>query len=141
MDELLRHNDLPFGSDDHNDAETANHTWKEKLTAAAGKVRSAVAKHPVSPLLYVVVLAIAAGILLGQGKTIAQAMEEMNGAVVEGYYAAASAMELAGRTGVEMPITTGAYQVLYEGKDPRCVLRELMARDKRGELENETSWI
>ena len=82
-----------------------------------------------------------AGILLGQGRTIAQAMEEMNGAVVEGYYAAASAMELAGRTGVEMPITTGAYQVLYEGKDPRCVLRELMVRDKKGELESEISWI
>ena len=64
MDELLRHNDLPFGSDDHNGAETANHTWKEKFAAAAGKVRAAVAKHPVSPLLYVVVLAIAAGVLV-----------------------------------------------------------------------------
>ncbi len=82
-----------------------------------------------------------AGILLGQGRTIQQAMDELNGAVVEGYYAAASAMELAERTGVEMPITAGAYRVLYEGEDPRRVLKELMSRERKGELESETSWI
>ena len=82
MDELLRHNDLPFGSDDHNDAETANHTWKEKLTAAAGKVRSAVAKHPVSPLLYVVVLAIAAGVLVFRSVYIPAYAVQVNGVEV-----------------------------------------------------------
>ena len=82
-----------------------------------------------------------AGILLGQGKSIEQAMAEMGGAVVEGYYAAASARELAEKAGVEMPITTGAYETLYHGKDPRLVLTQLMSREKRGELEEEESWI
>ncbi len=66
---------------------------------------------------------------------------ELGGAVVEGYYAAASAKDLADRAGVEMPITTGAYEVLYEGADPRRVLEQLMSRARRGELEAEESWI
>ncbi len=82
-----------------------------------------------------------AGILLGQGKTIRQALEEMGGAVVEGYYATASAKELAQKVGVEMPILAGAYQVLYEDQNPRQVLNQLMAREKRHELEVEESWI
>ena len=82
-----------------------------------------------------------AGILLGQGKTIQQAMDEMGGAVVEGYYAAASAKALAEQAGVEMPITFGAYETLYEGKDPREVLAQLMARQRKDELELEESWI
>ena len=82
-----------------------------------------------------------AGILLGQGKSIRQAMDEMGGAVVEGYYATASAKELADKAGVEMPITFGAYEVLYEGKDPHEVLRRLMARQRKDELETEESWI
>ena len=82
-----------------------------------------------------------AGILLGQGKSIRQAMDEIGSAVVEGYYAAASAKELADKAGVEMPITFGAYEVLYEGKDPHEVLRRLMARQRKDELEAEESWI
>lgn len=80
-----------------------------------------------------------AGILLGQGKTISQIMDEMGGAVVEGYYAAASAKILADKAGVEMPITTGAYGVLYEGDDPRSVLTRLMSRSKKDEQEE--SWL
>lgn len=82
-----------------------------------------------------------AGILIGQGKPAQEAIAELGGAVVEGYYAAASAKDLADRAGVEMPITTGAYEVLYEGADPRRVLEQLMNRARRGELEAEESWI
>ena len=82
-----------------------------------------------------------AGILIGQGKTAREAMDELGGAVVEGYYAAASARELAERAGVEMPITAGAYEVLYQGGDPHRVLERLMARERRDELEAEQSWI
>ena len=81
-----------------------------------------------------------AGILIGQGMTAQAAMEQLGGAVVEGYYAAASAKELADKAGVEMPITTGAYAVLYEGKDPRIVLEELMTRKRKHESE-ESSWL
>ena len=82
-----------------------------------------------------------AGIPIGQGRTAEQARAELGGAVVEGYYAAASARQLAQRAGVEMPILGGAYQVLYEGADPRQVLDQLMRREKRHELEAEESWI
>ena len=41
--------------------------------------------------------------------------------------------------GVEMPITQAAYQVLYEGRDPKTVLQELMRREKRHEMEE--TWI
>lgn len=80
-----------------------------------------------------------AGLLLGQGKTIQEAMDEMNGAVVEGYYAAASALELAKRTGVEMPITEAAYEVLYNGKDIHQAFEDLMSRTKKDETEE--TWL
>ena len=41
--------------------------------------------------------------------------------------------------GVEMPITEAAYSVLYEGKDPRKVITELMTRAKKHEIED--SWL
>lgn len=82
-----------------------------------------------------------AGTLIGQGVPVAEAVSGMNGSVVEGYYAAASARELARKSGVEMPITEGAYAVLYEGKNPDIVLTELMSRKKRQEPEGEQSWI
>ncbi len=76
-----------------------------------------------------------AGILIGQGKTVDEAMQEV-GAVVEGYYAAKSAWELAQKTGADMPIMQQAYAVLYEGKDPREALNLLMTRSKQSELED-----
>ena len=82
-----------------------------------------------------------AGMQIGQGIPVADAVSGTNGSVVEGYYAAASAKALAAKTGVEMPITEGAYEVLYEGKDPHIVLTELMTRKKRQEPEGELSWI
>ena len=53
------------------------------------------------------------GILVGQGKSVEEAMKEV-GATVEGYYAALSAHQLAEKAGVEMPICECAYRVLYE---------------------------
>ncbi len=82
-----------------------------------------------------------AGILIGQGVPVEEAIGRMNGAVVEGYYAAASAHTLAQRAGVEMPITQAAYEVLYCGKNVRDVLPQLMTRAKKGELEEEESWL
>lgn len=72
------------------------------------------------------------GILLGQGMPVERALEEI-GAVVEGYYAAANARALAQKVGVEMPIAQMAYQVLYEGRDIRTVVDELMGRSAKPE--------
>ena len=76
-----------------------------------------------------------AGILIGQGMAVDAAMQEV-GAVVEGYYAARSARELAMRMGVEMPITEQAYAVLYCGKSARQAIGDLMCRHKAGEIED-----
>ena len=82
-----------------------------------------------------------AGRKIGQGVPVNEAVSGMDGSVVEGYYAAGGARELAVRTGVEMPITEGAYRVLYGGENPSIVLARLMSRKKRQEPEHEQSWI
>ena len=78
------------------------------------------------------------GILIGQGKSAQEAMKEV-GAVVEGYYAALSAHQLAEKAGVEMPVCQCAYQVLYEGHPARDVVGTLMNRNKKREVDE--SWI
>ena len=76
-----------------------------------------------------------AGILIGQGVGVDEAMKQV-GAVVEGYYATAAAWELAQKYGVEMPITQAAYAVLYGGKDPHDAISRLMQRQKTSEVED-----
>ena len=78
------------------------------------------------------------GILIGQGKPVAEAMKEV-GATVEGYFAALSAHQLAEKMGVEMPICASAYAVLYEGQPVGLVVEQLMTRSKRREVDE--SWI
>ena len=78
------------------------------------------------------------GILIGQGVPVEEAVRRI-GAVVEGYYATATARALAEKAGVEMPITQAAYAAFYQGKDPRAVVAELMTRAKKHELED--SWV
>ena len=80
-----------------------------------------------------------AGILIGQGRSAKEAMEEV-GAVVEGYYAAKSAWALAQKMGIEMPITEAAYRVLYENINAREVVRELFLRGKKAESED-AGWL
>ncbi|MEY8388673.1 NAD(P)H-dependent glycerol-3-phosphate dehydrogenase [Oscillospiraceae bacterium 38-13] len=80
-----------------------------------------------------------AGILIGQGKSVQEAMEAV-GAVVEGYYAAESVCQLAEREGVEMPVCRCAYEVLYHGKRARDVVSELMTRAGKDELLG-TAWL
>ena len=79
-----------------------------------------------------------AGILIGQGRSAQEAMDEV-GAVVEGYYAARSAHELAQRCGVEMPISTAVYEVLYEGKSAAPLISVLMSRTPK--KESDCSWL
>lgn len=79
-----------------------------------------------------------AGILIGQGKTPEEAMEEV-GAAVEGYYAAKSAWELAQRQNVDMPIVRAAYAALYERINTTEVVEALLGRSRKAELEY-ASW-
>ncbi len=80
-----------------------------------------------------------AGILIGQGNSPEEAMKKV-GAVVEGYYASQSALELANSIGVEMPIIHGAYEVLYNQADASQVVRNLLMRSKKPESED-AGWL
>lgn len=73
-----------------------------------------------------------AGILLGQGYTMEAAMKEVN-MVVEGVYSAKAAMALARKYDTELPIIEQVNQILFEGKDPKKVVADLMLRDKKTE--------
>lgn len=80
-----------------------------------------------------------AGILIGQGMDPQSAMKEV-GAVVEGYYAAASAWELAKKQQVDMPIVHAAYSVLYEGMSAAEAVKILLQRPSRAEPED-AGWL
>lgn len=75
-----------------------------------------------------------AGLLLGEGKPLAQVLEEV-GMVVEGVRTTRVARELARKRGISMPIVEEAYNVLFEGADPKVAVSNLMMRGKRHELE------
>lgn len=74
-----------------------------------------------------------AGYLIGQGKTMQEAMDEVQ-MVVEGVYSAKAAIKLAEKYKVSMPIIEQVNQVLFEGKDPAKAVNELMMRD--GKIEH-----
>ena len=73
-----------------------------------------------------------AGILIGQGKTKDEAMEEVQ-MVVEGVFSAKAAFALAQKYNVEMPIVEQVNKVLFEDKKPAEAVKELMLRDKKME--------
>ena len=74
------------------------------------------------------------GIYIGEGMTAKDAMDKV-GAVVEGYYATASAHQLAEKYGIEMPIADAAYQVLYGNGNVQEAIGGLMRRQKRHEID------
>lgn len=74
-----------------------------------------------------------AGILIGQGKTMEEAMDEVK-MVVEGVYSAKAAMGLAEKYNIQMPIIEQVNQILFHGKAADTAVKELMIRDKK--LEN-----
>jgi glycerol-3-phosphate dehydrogenase (NAD(P)+) len=75
-----------------------------------------------------------AGILLGQGYSMEEAVQEV-GMVVEGIRATEAACALAARYQVTMPISEQLYQVLFKHKDPQGAVRNLMLRQRRHEME------
>ena len=73
-----------------------------------------------------------AGILIGQGKTMQEAMDEVQ-MVVEGVYSAKAGLALAKKYNESMPIIEQINQVLFEDKSPADAVYELMHRDGRRE--------
>ena len=109
MDELLRHDDMSFGGDDNGSRQSAVKVLKEKYLAAAERVRAcvttaktklgeaqvpikvthaaariktAVAKHPVSPMLYVAVAGLIVGAVIFQSTYIRAYAVQVDGVEV-----------------------------------------------------------
>ena len=75
-----------------------------------------------------------AGYLIGQGKSVDEAVSEI-GMVVEGINAIPAALELQKKYGIEMPLVDGIDAVVNHGADPRETVRALMTRAPRSELD------
>lgn len=76
-----------------------------------------------------------AGMLIGQGKSVQEALNEVK-MVVEGVRTTGAAYKLAAMQKIEMPITEQAYKILFEGENPKRAVINLMERDKKNEIED-----
>ncbi len=72
------------------------------------------------------------GLALGRGKQLDEAVREI-GQVVESVQTANEVMRLAGRHGVELPISAGVHAVLHGELTPRQGLEQLLAREQKPE--------
>ena len=80
-----------------------------------------------------------AGILIGKGYSMEEAMQEVR-MVVEGVYSAKAAMALAEKYQVQLPIIEQVNAILFDGKAASQAVRELMIRDRK--LENsDIPWL
>ena len=74
------------------------------------------------------------GVEVGKGKRLADILS-VRETVAEGVVAARSALALASKQGVEMPIVEAVNRVLFEGQAPREAMGELMTRELRAEAD------
>lgn len=81
-----------------------------------------------------------AGILIGQGLKIDDAISQI-GMVVEGIKTTKSTYMLSKKYNIDMPITEEIYGVIYEGKDVKNSVTNLMIRDRKDEMENIISQV
>ena len=72
------------------------------------------------------------GLALGRGQSLQDAVREI-GQVVESVQTANEVMRLAGRHGVELPISAGVHAVLHGELTPRQGLEQLLAREQKPE--------
>lgn len=79
-----------------------------------------------------------AGVLIGQGRTMDEAMKEVK-MIVEGVYSAKAAKALGEKYKVSLPIIEQVNLVLFDGKSAQEALSELMVRDRTKE-HSELSW-
>lgn len=71
---------------------------------------------------------------IGRGEKLEQVLASIPG-VPEGVLTCRAVRILAQEAGVEMPISTEIHAVLYEGKDPRRAVADLMMRQQKDEVE------
>lgn len=76
-----------------------------------------------------------AGEALGKGKSLDTILDEM-GMVVEGVRTTKAAHLLSKEVQVEMPITDGLYDILFNNKEPKVVVGQLMNRERKEETDS-----
>ncbi len=74
----------------------------------------------------------AVGLEIGRGRTLSEVLASRE-TVAEGVVTTESAMGLAAREGVDMPIVTAVHRILFERQPARWALVELMTRGLRSE--------
>ena len=79
-----------------------------------------------------------AGMLIGQGYTMQEAMDEVK-MVVEGVYSAKAAYRLSEKYDVDMPIVKEVNDILFGGQSAKQGVVDLMARDRKSE-NTESEW-
>ena len=72
------------------------------------------------------------GVRLGKGETLKAILADMK-MVAEGVETSRAAYNLALREGIEMPIVSEVYRVLFEDKPARDAVRALMEREPKPE--------
>lgn len=72
------------------------------------------------------------GLRLGRGELLPAILSSMT-MVAEGIKTTKAAYQLASREGIEMPLVSKIYSILYEDSNPRSAVKELMNRDLRAE--------
>ena len=75
------------------------------------------------------------GLELGRGKKLSEILANL-GHVAEGVKTAKSAYDLSRRLGIELPIISETYRVLYEDKPVLDAVRDLMGRELSAEFES-----
>ncbi len=79
-----------------------------------------------------------AGMLIGQGYSMQEAMDEVH-MVVEGVYSAKAAIALSKKYQIDMPIVEQVNQVLFHGHSAKEAVHDLMLRQRRSESD-ELDW-
>jgi len=73
------------------------------------------------------------GFELAKGRSLERIISDMV-MVAEGIETTKAAVELSRKHNIEMPITEQVHRVLFEGKDPKSAVDELMLREPKPEL-------
>jgi glycerol-3-phosphate dehydrogenase (NAD(P)+) len=71
---------------------------------------------------------------LGRGETLAEALHATHGQVAEGVESCRAILDLAGRSGVDVPITRAVEAVCHEGLSPQAMVEALMSRSVKSEV-------
>ncbi|MBQ7775563.1 MAG: NAD(P)H-dependent glycerol-3-phosphate dehydrogenase [Lachnospiraceae bacterium] len=69
---------------------------------------------------------------LSFGKSVVQGKDYKE--LAEGYYTVKAIRKLGKAYGVELPICEAVYQIVHEGKEPRCILKKLFDRSLKNEF-------